>query len=248
MVTGLGTAAAAMDAQSERLAVLANNLANQATAGFKADHLEFFQLLTSPRAAGLVSPTDPAAPPSPITSMSTHVDFSPGVLHQTGNALDLAIDGSGFFVVDAPSGPRLTRAGAFVRTATGLLTAPDGSPVLDGRRQPIRLPNTGTIDVAADGSITVDGVPTAQLLVVDPPNPETLARDGGTRFVPPQQYDFAPFRGASVRHGALELSNVNPVLSLVEMIDALRIYEAAQHAARGIDETLGRAVNDVSRV
>lgn len=246
MVTGLHTAASAMGAQTERLAVLANNLANAGAAGFKADHLEFFQLLTSPRAAGSVSPTDPAAPPSPTTTLRNRTDFSAGPLRETGNPLDVAIEGPGFFVVDSANGLRLTRAGTFARTSGGVLATIDGTPVLDARRQPVPLPEGGRIEIADDGTVLVDGAQVGQLLIVNP-DIRTLSREDGTRFVPPADASLAPFSQAQVRQGALELANVNPILTLVEMIDALRVYEAAQRAARGVDETLGRAVNDVSR-
>ena len=109
MVIGFRTSAAAMEGQAERLAVLANNLANVSTTGFKADHVEFIQSLSSPRAAGPLSP-GPAAPLSPPVLSRTRTEFSAGPLRETGNALDLAIEGRGFFVVQTPGGVRLTRA------------------------------------------------------------------------------------------------------------------------------------------
>lgn len=247
MVSGLRTAAAAMEAQGERLAVLANNLANVTAGGFKADTLEFFQSPSSPRAAGPASPAGPAAPLAPTPASRTRTDFSPGGLQETGNPLDLAVEGQGFFVLGAAAGPRLTRAGAFTRTRDGLLAAADGTPVLDQRRQPLRLPERGRIQVDETGQVTADGSALGQLLVVDPPAVERLTKEGGTRFVPPPDLALVPATKAKVRQGVLELSNVNPVLTLVEMIDALRVYEAAQRASRGLDETLGRAVNDVGR-
>ena len=152
MVNGLGIGASAMNAQSEPLSVLANNRANSAAAGFKAEHLSFIQLLTSPPAAGSVSLTDPA--------------------------------------VSLPS-----RQG-----------------------------------------------------IVDPPRVDALKRDGRTRFLPPPDLDLCPARNVHVRQGAIGQSNVNPVLTLVEMIDAMRVYEASQRAGRDVAETLSHAVNDVGRV
>jgi len=248
MVSGLGTAASAMDAQSERLAVLANNLANVAAAGFKAEHLSFVQLLTSPRAAGSVPPTDPAAPLPSRPLGRTKTDFSPGVLRDTGNPLDLAIEGRGFFVVGSPTDPRLTRAGGFIRGRDGALTTPDGAPVLDTRRRPILLPDRGAIEVDDAGTISAEGSTIATLWITDPPRVDALTRDGGTRFKAPATLDLPPATNAQVRQGALEMANVNPVLTLVEMVDAMRVYEASQRAARGVDETLSHAVNDIARV
>jgi flagellar basal body rod protein FlgG len=237
-----------MEAQTERLAVVANNLANVTAVGFKADHSSFFQLLSSPRAVGSVSPADPAAPLLPPTAIRTRIDLTPGVLRDTGNRLDLALEGPGFFVVGTAEAPRLTRAGAFTRTSGGLLATLDGTAVLDPRRQPIRIPEAAHIGVDARGAITADGAPVGQLLIVDAPDPSRLRREGSVRFVSSPEVALEPSSTVQVRQGALELSNVNPVAAVVEMIDALRVYEASQRAARGVDETLARAVNDVGRV
>src|SRR5215471_5812183 len=157
IVSGLGTAATAMDAQSERLAVLANNLANVSAAGFKTEHLSFVQLLTSPRAVGSVPPTDPTAP-LPVRPLSqTRTDFSPGAMRDTGNPLDVAIDGPGFFVIGSATDPRLTRSGAFMRGRDGALVTADGTPVLDTRRRPIQLPDRGPVQIDDAGTITADG-------------------------------------------------------------------------------------------
>jgi flagellar basal body rod protein FlgG len=248
MVSGLTTSAQAMDAQAERLAVLANNLANVGAVGFKAEHTSFFQLLPSPRAAGSVSPSDPAAPLLARATMRTGIDFSPGPLRETGNPLDVALEDSGaFFVVGSADAPRLTRGGAFTRNRDGDLAMPDGTPVLDAGRRPIRLPAQGALRIDATGAILADGAPLGQLLIVAPPDPARLTPQGNTRFLAPGDLALEPAAGARVIPGTLEQSNMNPVLGMVEMIDALRIYEAAQKAARAADETLGRAINDVGR-
>ena len=247
MVSGLKTSAQAMDAQAERLAVLANNLANVGAVGFKAEHTSFFQLLPSPRAAGSVSPSDPAAPLLARATPRTATDFSPGPLRETGNPLDVAIEDNGFFVVGSAEAPRLTRGGAFTRNRDGQLAMPDGTPVLDASRQPIRLPEQGAVRIDATGAVLADGAPVAQLLIVEPPDLRRLTPQGNTRFLAPADVPLEPAPNARVVPGALEQSNMNPVLGMVEMIDALRIYEAAQKAARAADETLGRAINDVGR-
>jgi flagellar basal-body rod protein FlgG len=238
-----------MVAQTERLAVLANNLANVTSAGYKADHPEFFQLLTSPRAAGPVSPTGSAAPlPELPGEVQTRTDFTAGSLRLTGNALDLAIDGPGFFAVRTPEGAvRLTRAGTFTRAANGALMTPDGAAVLGVDQQPVTLPDGAQVDVDERGQVTVDGSQAAALLVVEPPELERLRKEGGTRFIVPDDVPLTPGQTATVKQGAIELSNVNPIATLVDMIDALRVYEAAQRSAHSVDDTLRRAVNEVGR-
>jgi flagellar basal-body rod protein FlgF len=248
IVSGLGTAASAMDAQSERLAVLANNLANVAAAGFKTEHLSFAQLLTSPRAVGSVPPTDPTAPLPTRPLSETRTDFSPGPMRETGNPLDVALDGRGFFVVGSAIDPRLTRAGTFMRGRDGALVTADGMPVLDTRRRPIQLPDRGTLEIDDAGTITVDGQTVATIWVTEIARADRLIRDGGTRFIAPAGTDMPNARNPGVRQGVIEQSNTNAILTLVEMVDALRVYEASQRAAKGVDETLSRVVNDVPRV
>lgn len=248
MVSGLKSAASAMDAQQERLAVLANNLANVTAVGFKADQSQFLQLLTSPRAAGPVSPTGSAAPlPELPGVMQVRTDFSAGPVRETGNPFDLALEGPGFFVLRGQGGQRLTRMGTFMRGADGTLMTGDGTQVLGADAQPIVLPDRGRVTIDERGQISVDGAQVGALLVVEPDALERLTKEGGTRFIAPEDLPLPPAATTVVRQGALEGSNVNPVLTLVEMIDALRIYEAAQHAAHGVDDTLKRAVNDVGR-
>jgi flagellar basal-body rod protein FlgF len=221
IVSGLGIAASSMDAQGERLSALANNVANVAAAGFKAEHLSFVQLLTSPRAAGSVPPAGPAAPLNTRPQSRTRTDFSPGTMRDTGNPLDVAIEGRGFSVV--------------------------GTPVLDARRRPIQLPDRGAIEIDDTGTISVDGTTMDQFWILDLPRSEVLLRDGGTRFVQPPDTDLPPAQNPGVPQGVVEQSNVNAVLTLVEMVDAMRVYEASQRAAKRVDETLRRVVNDVPR-
>lgn len=251
MVPGLYTAAWGMNAQVERLVVLANNLANLTTTGYKADHTEFSQFLTSPTPAGLLPPNGPAGPPSPISMqmpMTARMvtDHSQGMLRETGNPLDFALNGPGFFVLDTPAGPRLTRAGSFTRSPHGLLAAGDGAPVRS-RSGTIAIQD-GTVTVTSEGELLVNGQSQGHLLIVSPSNLTALTKSGGTRFIPSETEPLAAAHTAVVRQGALESSNVNPVLSLVALIDAMRTYEAAQRAALSADETLARAANDVGRV
>jgi len=248
MVSGLQTAASAMDAQQERLAVLANNLANATAAGYKADQPEFFQLLTSPRAAGSVSPTGSAAPlPELPGVVHTRVDFSSGPLRETGNPLDFALEGKGFFVVRAQNGNRLTRAGTFTRLSDGNLGTQDGMPVLGADGRPLTLPDGARLSVDERGNVSVDGSEVGTLMIVAPDDPSRLTKEAGTRFAAPADMALPAATDVTVRQGAVEQSNVNPILTLVEMIDALRVYEAAQKAAHGVDETVQRAVNEVGR-
>ena len=97
------------------------------------------------------------------------------------------------------------------------------------------------------GNVSVEGTQMGTLMIVEPRDLTKLHKEAGTRFSVPADLDVPTATDVTVRQGAIEQSNVNPILTLVEMIDALRVYEAAQKAARGVDETVSRAVNDVGR-
>jgi flagellar basal-body rod protein FlgG len=245
MVTGLYTSAWGMDAQIERFTLLANNLANLETPGFKADHPSFSQFLTSPAPAGPVPPTGPAGTPSRVRVRSV-TDHSQGLLRTTGNPLDLAISGPGFFLLDTPLGPRLTRAGNFTRSPEGVLVTNDGVRVR-GAAGAIHLPD-GTVTVTSRGEVLVDGRSQGHLLIVSPLSLASLGKTADSRFIPLEAETLVASPTAVVHQGAIEASNVNPVLALVALIDAMRSYEAAQRTARSADDTLAKAANDLGRV
>lgn len=244
LTVGWAFAASAMHRQAERLDAIAHNLANAATTGFKAAGVAFDALLAS--AIVPASLGDAGGAPPRVLAARTAIDLRPGPILATGRPLDAAIEGPGFFVVAGPRGPELTRAGAFTRDAQGRLVTLDGLPVLGEDRQPVALPPAGEVRLAADGAVLGDGAPVARLLLVDVPVGR-LRRTEAARFRPAPGTALGP---APVRliPGALEGANVNPVLALVELIDALRIYEAAQRAVRQIDDTVGRAIHDVGRL
>jgi flagellar basal-body rod protein FlgF len=243
LTVGWAFAASAMQRQAERLDAIANNLANLSTAGYKAQAVGFDRLLAA--ALAPVSAFDaPAAPPT-VLSARTTTDFSPGPVIETGRALDAAIEGPGFFVVEGPHGPELTRAGAFTRDGQGRLVTLDGLPVVGADRRLVQLPSAGEVRLTPDGSVLVNDAPAGRLLLVDVSSAQ-LRRGEGARFVPSARTALVP-AAVRVLPGALEGPNVNPVRALVELIDVLRTYEAAQRAVRQIDDTVGRAINDVGR-
>lgn len=204
----------------------ANNLANANTTGFKADFDAY-------RAMPLFG----EGHPSRVFALAERpgVDFSTGTIEHTGNALDVAISGDGFFAVQAPDGSEAyTRAGEFQLTATGQLLTADGLPVL-GNGGPIALPPSETIVIGADGSITTR--PAGQ-------EASTLAQIDRLRLVRPldmgqmvkgadglfRQKDGNPApidATVTVTQGTLERSNVNPVTQMISMIENARQYEMA---------------------
>jgi flagellar basal-body rod protein FlgG len=246
MISGLYTAASGMAAFQTKLDVLANNLANVDTPGFKADVFTVIPSGPSPLDLdGAASPTGSVEPGQ------TALDVSPGVLKHTGNPLDLAIAGPGLFVVETRQELAYTRAGNFSRSADGFLVTPEGFRVL-GANGPIRVPEQG---VAVDARGRVSGIAGAeaarvegQLRVVLGPAPGSLVKVGANLYAPAA--GAAPPRDLEepvIVQGAVEASNVNVVRSMVEMLATLRAYEAYQKTIQAIDQTAGQAAGDLGR-
>jgi flagellar basal-body rod protein FlgF len=234
-MTGIQSLTPHMLTQWQRHEILANNLANASTPGFKRDDI----------AAG------PATPPIDLTAAGTRAmmqwtDFGQGPVHSTGRTLDVALNGSGFLVVDTPNGPRYSRGGALTITRDGTLTTADGHPVL-GDRGPLVI-GTGRIDIAPNGEITTDAGPVGTLRVVDFAKPYPLVKEGRGLFAAADaSVNPAPATGYEVVGSALEGANVNVVETMVGMIEPLRSYEAAQKAIQSLDETNHEA-NDMGKV
>ena len=218
--------------------IVANNVANAQTSGFKTEGLifsEFISRLDHDRgdlsmAAARVKSTD----------------ISQGSLSKTGGSLDLAIEGDGYFLVDTPQGQRLTRAGSFAPDAFGTLVTQEGNPVLDAGGAPVFIPTgSGPVGIAADGTISVEGRAVGQLGLVVPADPSELRRQTGTLFAAPS--GIAPTAEAKILQGFLEDSNVNPIEQIARMIEVQRSYELGQSfleledtRIRGVIEAMGR--------
>ncbi len=240
MIQALYTATTGMAAQQTRLDVLANNLANVTTTGFKQD-LVAVDTTQIPNAVqgegeyGLVMSTVHAA--------RSGIDMTPGSIRQTGNLFDLAIEGPGLFVVATPDGDRYLRGGSFVRDANGYLSTDGGFQVL-GQSGPIRVPETGLV---VDGS---GRLPDGQALrFVSDADPSRLVKTGNNLYAPIDEAQPPDaLTDVVVAQGHLENSNVNVVLTMVEMLATLRSYEAYQRTIQALDTTNGQAAGDLGRV
>jgi flagellar basal-body rod protein FlgG len=242
-MTGIQSLVATMQAQWQRHEVLANNLANLSTPGFKADDLAVAPdqnpAALSPSALSGVAPTG--------HGVVQWTDYSQGPLRETGRNLDVALNGPGFLAVQTPGGVRYTRAGVFAVSREGQLVTSTGFPVL-GEKGPIALGAT-RVTVTDKGEILQDGNRIDTLRVVDFPRPYLLLKEGNGLFVPATA-EVAPqtARDYEVVAGSLEGSNVNPVETMVGMIDVLRRYEAAQRAIQAVHEASRQATTDIGRV
>ncbi len=230
--------------QMAYLDVIANNLANANTVGYKRDEVlfsDFSQVLTGVLTKeGLVAQqVSYGSKPEEVRTI-----VSQGPIRRTDNPLDLAISGKGFFVVQTPEGERFTRAGNFQVDKDGFLVTSEGNKVL-GMNGPIKLEGK-KIQVNYLGEVLVDGNMVDKLRIVDFPKPYRLRKEGANLFVA-HEVGFEP-KGYKVLQGFLEDSSVNPVSEMVKMITAHRVYEASANAMKVVDELLGRVINEVPRV
>jgi flagellar basal-body rod protein FlgG len=244
MNSGLYAALSGGLASMKRMDVLANNLANSNTTGFKKGSIQFESVL-----AGISEGSDQSgSSDAPVlVSEQYGIDFSPGPVNKTGNTLDLALDGDGFFVVNTPEGKAYTRQGNFRLDASGKLVTADGREVL-GRGAPIVI-NGSSVSFDSQGKIFVEGIETGAIDVVDFPKPYDLKMIGGGLFMPNEEGAAGqPATKTSVIQGSLEASNVNTIEEMVRIIETTRGYEACQKAIQNYDTLTGKAVNELGKV
>lgn len=211
--------------QGRRFDIITNNLANVGTAGFKRDMLTFDQTLQG----------------------SVRTDLRQGNLRLTGNPLDIALQGNGFFEVRTPDGVRYTRNGSFSLNADGVLVTQNGDPVL-GENGVVRVEG-GDIDIDAKGQITVGESMMDTLSVVTFVRPELLRKEGLSYSVyNGDQREIVKPEEVFVKQGYLEESNVMVVEEMTKMIETLRTYESYQKVLQTFDETSYKSVNEVGRV
>lgn len=218
--------------------VVANNIANADTTGFRREGVVFAEYLA------------PLGGDNGTLSMGHGrgriIDLAPASLRQTDAPFDLGIEGEGFFMVRTPEGDRLTRAGAFMTDADGQLVTADGNPVLDEGQAPIAIPaGLRSIAIGADGTVSGDGLPLARVGLFDVTDPATLQHRGGTLFE--AQGGVAPSDTARVRQGFLESSNVQPVAEIARMIEVQRAYELGQSFLQREDDRIRSAITALTK-
>ncbi|MEM6939024.1 MAG: flagellar hook-basal body complex protein [Pseudomonadota bacterium] len=219
---------------AREMQIVANNIANSATTGFRAEGLIFSEF---------VKAVDNGASLSMGQGNIRNTSFAQGTLTQTGGTFDLAIEGDGFFLIETPDGERLTRSGAFSPSAEGDLVTVDGLRVLDAGGAPLFVPPGASIAVAADGTVSADGDPIGQIGVVRPLDPHDMVRETGVMFR--TDAGFEPSESARVVQGFIENSNVNAVLEITRMIAVQRAYELGQSFLESEDERVRAALRSI---
>jgi flagellar basal-body rod protein FlgF len=216
-------------ALGRELDVVANNIANLNTTGFKADGAVFEEFVGRTARADGASRADSQV--SFVRDRATWIDMSQGSIERTGNSLDVAIDGSGFLAVQTPRGERYTRNGALQINAEGQLVTSEGYQVLGDAGPIVLQPKDRDVAISKDGTISVREGNTAKtesqrgkLRVVGFDKPGQLQKDGSGTFAAPQS--VAPQADATSRlvQGAIEKSNVRAVLEMTRMIEVTRSY------------------------
>lgn len=247
MIYGLYQSAAGMMVNEYRQDVLANNLANAGTVGFKREIATFAERLRASEAGRRHGPTNDLmeALSGGVWLAQTQTDFTEGAFIRTDNPLDVALTGPGFLLVAANGREYLTRDGRMVMDADGwLVSAVDGAAILGRAGQPIRLnPRGGQITIDEDGRIKQNKLHVGQLALVDVTNYQTLRKAGAGRFSA-DNIELSP-SAAKVYSGVMENSGVEPIKELVTMIEAARAYQFNAQMLSLQDQSAGRLINAV---
>jgi flagellar basal-body rod protein FlgF len=249
MADGIYTALTGSLAQQHQLDTIANNVANASTAGFRGDRAVFGELVAgAQRSQQRIDPRQPAPANSDkfVKVEMNQLDMQAGVLRKTGNALDCALSGDGFFVVRTPQGDRLTRSGNFMLKESGELSTHDGNPVVGESNLPIMIPrNTKNIEIRPDGTIRADDTDVAKLSLRTVKDSNALLREGTTTYAVREGTEIIGATNLSVEQGHLEASNVNPVNGLNELITVNRTFDALQRVIQSFQEIDQRTARDV---
>lgn len=244
MDSGFYSAFTGLAARMQSLDLLANNLANVNTAGYKAQK-EFYRAFAASMNNSALTPVNQAINDFGMLG-GARVDMSSGSLQTTGNDTDLALDGSGFFVVDTKGGLRYTRNGNFSLNAIRQLVDAQGN-LLQGDDGPIQVPS-GTLTVSGDGTVSVDGALVGKLKIANFAPGTMLSPEGNTDFVAPAGAEPVP-GDAAVRQGMIEASNSDPITSAVALIDLQRSAEMMQRALTIFNTDFNQtAVQELPRV
>lgn len=236
---------ATMRADAEAVRVIGHNIANSQVAGYRR------QIPVNGTSSTFAAATDNATLQMQAMEMSApemhfETDLRAGALQSTGRALDVALEGSGFFVLQGSAGQLLTRRGDLQVSADGTLTASTGEPILGEQ---------GSIDVGigvpvfdADGTVRVNGQVIDRLRVVQVTNERGLQYLGNGLFSAADGAGVIAQEQATLRQGFLEASNVSPVGEMVQMMEAMRHFESAQRFARGYDQLMEKAISELGKV
>jgi flagellar basal-body rod protein FlgF len=238
VIRGMYSAASALDTAATNQELVAENLAHASTPGYRRQGLLFAAY--NPLGESSPESSAPASRISDVRAAGSFTQFEPGPIQQTGNPLDLVINGNAFFVLDGPNGPIYTRNGSFQMNAQGQLQTSSGYRVR-GQGGPITFPsNVSTISVNSDGVVYANGTEVSQLQLATFQDPAALQRVGPTLFAGPAP-QAPPAGTVRVAQGYREGSNVQVVNEMISMMLGMRYYEAAERALRSLSDAASQA-------
>ena len=245
MNSGLYGACAGLMARTQALDTIAANVANSSSAGYRGEENVFGTVLAEASRHGRMSALNKAT--NAFSQIGdAQLDTTQGAITHTGNDLDLAIEGSGYFKIQSATGVAYTRDGHFHTDVNGRLVTDAGEPVL-GDSGEIRL-TKGKVSISASGTISCNGVMAGKLSLVTFAPGTKLVNHGGSVYGAPAGTEL-PASQASLQQGALEGSNVSPMEGVVKLITAQRATESMRHALTLIDGDMDRStVQDLARV
>ncbi len=232
-------------ALQRELDVIGNNMANVSTTGFKARSSRFQEYLMPVASADSFARPDRRL--SYVIDQGTTLDLGQGPIEQTGNPLNVAIKGSAFIAVQSAQGERYTRNGAFEINAQGTLVTSDGDPVVgDGGPISINAQETG-LAIGSDGTVSTNLGIRGKIKLVTFANPQRLTNEGGNLYASPEAATPAGLEGR-VEAGALERSNVRPVIEMTRLMDVNRSYTMVSSMITRLDELRGTAISRLANV
>jgi flagellar basal-body rod protein FlgF/flagellar basal-body rod protein FlgG len=232
-------------ARTQQLDTVASNLANSSSAGFRGQKNVFGTVLAQAAHHGRFTSLNQATNSYGVLS-GTALDQTQGTLTATGNPLDVALAGPGYFKVQTATGVAYTRNGSFRLSSSGLLCTAKGDPVL-GVNGPISLPSGNTV-ISDDGTISTNGAVVAKLKIVDFPSATVPVSQGEAYYSAPADQEQSA-ASTSVRQGSIESSNVSPVTGMVELINAQRSAENMRRVLSMLDSEMDKtAAQDLPRI
>jgi flagellar basal-body rod protein FlgF len=240
------SAASGMRARMESLDMLANNLANSTTVGYKSDR-EFYSVYSSAEASADSPQVAEGADTAPVIE-SPWIDLSQGVLRTTGNTLDLAIDGSGFFKVKGPASNLFTRNGNFRLSPDGTLVTSDGYAVLTANGGTIKSGGEAPLEITPDGNVKQQGQPLGQIQLVSFSSRSAINKQGANYFYLADPNAQPAASTAQVYQGRLEDSNAGAAEGAIRLVGIMRQFEMLQRAAKIGADMDRQSVEQVAKV
>jgi flagellar basal-body rod protein FlgF len=235
-------AAGGIRSRMQSLDVVANNLANSSTSGYKSDG-EFYSMFASEAASD-----DGSGPVSVPNIDRQWTDFAQGLLEPTNNPLDFGISGKGFFVVQGPSGPLYTRNGNFRFDTKGQLVTSDGYPLLQQGGQPFQAKPTIPIKVSRDGEISQSEKSIGKIKIAEFTNTAGLTKQGNNYFQNNTAQDPIDATSAEIFQGKVEASNVSASHGAVRIVGLMRQFEMMQKAIAISNDMGKKAIEEVAKV